>query len=308
MTYSPIVLFVYNRPYHTEEVLKALNKNPEFQDSPFYIFCDGPKKEISEEDKEYIKNTRGVVNQQKYWSKETHIIESDENNGLANSIIKGVSQVCKKYGKVIVLEDDIITSKGFLSYMNSALEMYKNEEEVMHINGYLPKSPFQKNTFKESSFMSTHMSCWGWATWKDSWKKFNADTEFLLEQLNEKKLSKTLDLNGSFYGVKQLEMNKNGEIKTWAIKWAASILLQKSYCLNPSQSLVKNIGMDGSGVHSGKLVWDPFVTKVVHHITLKRISKLEYKEGNQYFEKFYKYVNVKGIRRFLIKLYFNVFK
>ncbi|MBD0401313.1 FkbM family methyltransferase [Flammeovirga sp. EKP202] len=308
MSYSPIILFVYNRAWHAEQVLMAIHKNPEFQDSPFYIFCDGPRNDASQEELQAIKATRDIVKNQRYWSKQTQVIESDQNKGLAASIIEGVSKVIEQHGQAIILEDDIVTSQGFLKFMNEALELYREDDHVMHINAYLPKSPFQKNNFTATSFYSTHMSCWGWATWKTSWKLFNADTESLIKNLNNQKLEKTLDLNGYFHGTKQLVQNLNGEIKTWAIKWGASILLNKGICLNTSQSLVNNIGMDGSGVNSGKLFWDPFKTEVTNEISISKLDNEDIEEGNRYFMKFYRYVNVKGFRRRLIKFYFYFFK
>ncbi|WP_052444067.1 hypothetical protein [Flammeovirga sp. OC4] len=308
MSYSPIILFVYNRAWHAEQVLMAIHKNPEFQDSPLYIFCDGPRNDASTKELQAIKATRDIVKNQRYWSKQTQVIESDQNKGLATSIIEGVSKVIKQHGQAIILEDDIVTSQGFLKFMNEALELYREDDRVMHINAYLPKSPFQKNNFTATSFYSTHMSCWGWATWDTSWKLFNADTGTLIEKLKGRKLEKTLDLNGYFHGTKQLAQNLNGEIKTWAIKWGTSILLNNGICLNPSQSLVNNIGMDGSGVNSGKLFWDPFKTEVTNEIPISKLDNEDIEEGNRYFMKFYRYVNVKGIRRRLIKFYFYFFK
>ncbi|NME72779.1 hypothetical protein [Flammeovirga aprica] len=308
MSYSPIILFVYNRAWHSEQVLKAINNNPEFKNSPFYIFCDGPKNGATQEELNNIKETRDIVKNTQYWSDYTEIIESEENKGLADSIINGVTHVIQKHGTAIILEDDIVTSKGFLKYMNEALEMYKNNDKVMHINAYLPKSPFQKNKFETTSFFSTHMSCWGWATWESCWNKFNANTEELLELLKSKNLENAIDLDGYFYGTQQLNQNLDGTIKTWAIKWSASILLQKGLCVNASKSLVNNIGMDGSGVNSGNLFWNPFKTEVVEGIDLSLLDEKNCKEGNDYFMKFYKYVNVKGIKRRIIKFYFYFFK
>ena len=133
---APIVLFVYNRPWHTEQTLNALMQNELADQSVLYIYADGPKENATEEQLKKIEEVRHVIRTKK-WCKEVHIIESEKNKGLADSIINGVTEIVNKYGKVIVLEDDIVTSKGFLKYMNEALELYKEEDKVYHISGYM---------------------------------------------------------------------------------------------------------------------------------------------------------------------------
>ena len=59
--------------------------------------------------------------------KRVHIIEREKNYGLARSIIDGVTTQVNAYGRTIVLEDDLVTAPYFLQFMNSALEMYKDE-------------------------------------------------------------------------------------------------------------------------------------------------------------------------------------
>ncbi|AZQ62237.1 hypothetical protein EI427_08300 [Flammeovirga pectinis] len=304
MNLAPIIVFSYNRSVHTRKVLEALKKNPLFDQSPLYLFCDGLKEGASEIDKIEHRKTVEIVTDEVYWTENTTVSISEENLGLAKSITQGVTKVIDKHGTAIILEDDIIVSTGFLKYMNDALLIYKDNSKVMHINGYLPKSPFQKNSFKNSTFFSSHMSCWGWATWKESWNKFSIGANLLYHKLEQLNLFQKMDLNGSFTGLDQLKSNIDGTISTWAIKWLSTILINDGICLNSSQSLVKNIGMDGSGVNSGLLFWNPYKTKRINSI--ENISKIPEKPniGDCYFEEFYRYVNIKGYKRFFIKLYF----
>src|SRR5215211_27101 len=109
---APVVLFVYNRPVHTLRTLKALKKNHLADESRLYVYCDGPKTNATEEERENINKVRSIVKQEK-WCREVHVAESETNNGLAASIIKGVTEIVNRYGKVIVLEDDLETSPGF---------------------------------------------------------------------------------------------------------------------------------------------------------------------------------------------------
>ena len=128
---APIVLFVYNRPNHTQKVIDALKNNPEAKDSELFVYCDGAKENASEIEKKQIEETRKIIRGIMGFKSVT-MIESKENKGLACSIIEGVTEIVKKFDKIIVLEDDIVTSKGFLNYMNTALNIYKNNKKIMH--------------------------------------------------------------------------------------------------------------------------------------------------------------------------------
>ncbi len=130
---APIILFTYNRPWHTRQTIEALQKNLYADKSRLIILSDGPKTEIDvpkvQKVREYIKTVKGF--------RSIEIIEREKNWGLANNIIDGVTRIINEYGKIIVLEDDIVTSPYFLKFMNEALEFYKDEERVMHISGYM---------------------------------------------------------------------------------------------------------------------------------------------------------------------------
>ena len=176
---APIVLFVYNRPEHTLKTLTSLSRNQLADKSELIIYADGPKINADINDLEKVKEVRKVIRRSK-WCKSVEIIESPVNLGLATSIVKGISEILKKKENVIVLEDDLLLSMGFLSYMNDALDVYKNEERVMHLAGYL--LPL-KVKLPETFFLNIG-SCWGWATWSRAWKFINLDASDLLEKVN----------------------------------------------------------------------------------------------------------------------------
>lgn len=250
MSLAPIVLFVYNRPDHTLKTLEALSSNYLANESDLYIFSDGLKNCPSIKDKDGVKRVRKVIHSKK-WCKNVYIIERNENWGLAKSITKGVSQIVNEYDRVIVLEDDIVTSSSFLKYMNSALTFYEKYPNVMHIAGYM--FPIENNL--PSTFFYNANSCWGWATWKRAWKSYNNDIEFLHKNLLAKVNFTQKDYNKGqgkeFYY--QLEQNLIAKMSTWAVRWHTSIYLKGGFCLHPNKSLVRNIGVDGSGQNSGIL-------------------------------------------------------
>ena len=266
---APIVLFVYNRPWHTQQTIEALQKNDLASESELFIYADGERKEGDEQVKEvreYIKTVAGF--------KTITIIERDKNWGLADSIIDGVTEIVNKYGKIIVLEDDIVSSVGFLKYMNDALEMYQNEEQVMHISGYM--FPVKQKYKLPETFFYNANSCWGWATWKSAWKNYSGDAQYLLDQLIENDLIDEFNIENSYPFTHHLEANISGELKTWAVKWYASFFLKKGHSLHPYPSLVNNIGHDGLGENcsvSSIFNWEKLSINI--HVKKIRIKESE---------------------------------
>lgn len=242
MELAPITLFVYNRPNHTKKTVEALQKNSLAKESELFIFSDGPKnKEVIDkvlEVRNYIKTISGF--------KKVEIIERNENIGLANSIISGVTEIVNKYGKIIVLEDDLVTSPYFLSYMNNALVFYENEDKVISIHGY--NYPVKKEL--PETFFLRGTDCWGWATWKRGWDLFEPDGKKLLKELENRNLIKELDLNGAYSFSGMLRRQIAGFNNSWAIRWHTSAFLKNKLTLYPGRSLVENIGQDRSGTHT----------------------------------------------------------
>lgn len=243
---APILLFTYNRPQHTLKTLQALQLNDLASQSVLYVHCDGPKKAASKEELDAVKKVRQIVREQQ-WCKDVVIIEQEKNLGLADSISEGVTKLFNTNERVIVLEDDIVTSPKFLSYMNAALEAYKDEVRVMHISGFYPDIQNSLPDF----FFYNQASCWGWATWKSSWAYFNKNALFLRDEIIKQQKVKQLNIDNSYPFLQHLEANITGEMNTWAVKWHASIILNEGLCLHPSKSFTQNIGFDDSGIHCG---------------------------------------------------------
>ena len=280
---SPIVLFVYNRPFHTRKTLESLAKNALVNESILYVYSDGPKNNNPESLK-LVQEVRAILKTIDF-VKELIVVESEFNKGLADNIISGVSAVVGKHGKVIVLEDDMLSSPGFLKYMNEALTLYEKNEKVMHISAYFPKTDIQL----PETFFYNVTSCWGWGTWARAWKCFNPNMLELNNALNQ---LPNLDLrlfNGAqknlYYS--QIIQNLEGKKKTWAIKWHTSVFLNKGFSLHPRYSLISNIGHDDSGENSWRD--NPFQENIlVKEIKVQEIPVIENKGAIFAAEKVYK--------------------
>jgi GT2 family glycosyltransferase len=240
---APIALFVYNRPEHTRRTLAYLKNNQLADESRLYIFSDAPKTKADaakvDEVRQLIKEADGF--------KSIKIVERKENIGLANSIIAGVSQLVNEYGKVIVFEDDLLSSPYTLSYFNEALDQYAKDDEVMHVGAYM--YPLKEAGTLPETFFYRAASSWGWATWDRAWKYFEPDVNKLIVQFDTAKILR-FSIEGNMNFWKQIQEFKSGKNNSWAIRWYASIFLRGGLTLNPAKSLIENIGNDGSGIHS----------------------------------------------------------
>jgi hypothetical protein len=265
---APVALFAYNRPDHTRQTLEALARNRHAESTTLYVFSDGPKANATPAERERIIATRQLVCSRP-WMRSIILVESALNRGLADSIVAGVERVLQEHGRVIVLEDDIVTSPGFLDFMNEGLELYAPDDKVMHVSGYM--YPLDLRT-RGTAFLRV-LSCWGWATWARAWKHFDPDIDAHLGRFNSPERIRKFNIEGHADFHRQLLDNRSGRIRSWAVKWYASWLAQGGLSLFPTQSLVHNIGHDGSGMHCG--ADHRFDTTLADAVPVHRIPRRE---------------------------------
>ena len=242
---APIAFFAYKRPFHTRKTLESLIRNDLAAKSKIYVFIDGPK---SNKDRKLNLEVKQIIESFSSYFQYMRINHKKNNIGLANNIVKGIDEVFSSYKKIIVLEDDIEVSKVFLEYMNDALTRYENEKRVWHISAYT--QPFEYNG-KKSRFFWKYMNCWGWGTWKNRWKSYFKDPEYLISNFSSDQI-KSFNLDGLLQDWNQVILNKNKKIDTWAIFWYATIFIKNGLCLNPVNSLSRNIGFDNTGENCGE--------------------------------------------------------
>ena len=292
MKHAPILLFTYNRLAHTRRCVEALLNNSLASESELFIYSDAAKDETQqkavEEVRQYIHTIRGF--------KDITITERDENWGLARSIIDGVTTQVNQYGKVIVLEDDLVVAPHFLQFMNDALETYKDEPQVGHIQA----CDFTQDPTLPETFLIRWTGSWGWGTWDRAWKHFNPNGKELLQELINRKLTYTFDFNGKYGYTRMLRRQIEGKNNSWAIRWNASLFLKGILSLNVGRSLVQNEGFDGSGTNCGggglyasQLYMDVLPVPKINPIE-------ENKEARQAFVRYYARTNsfwAKAIRR-----------
>lgn len=250
---TPILLFTYKRIDFLKETIKALQDNFLAKESELFIFSDGGKTQEDElqvkEVRQFLKSVTGFKN--------VTISEAKSNQGLSKSIISGVSTVIEKYGKVIVLEDDLVTSRNFLDYMNQALDKFSSNSKVFAVSGF---SMPLKIAAKREVFFTMRASSWGWATWENRWNTIDWEVKSYSDFQNDSKKKSQFNKMGSDMAG-MLEKQMTGKINSWAIRWCYHQFMNDLYSVHPNVSKVMNIGFGDNATHT-KGKFDRFMTKL----------------------------------------------
>ena len=285
MDLAPIIMFVYNRPWHTRQTLESLVKNKLAPHSIINIYLDAPNPKATEEDLIKIAEVKDLIYEKK-WCGTVNIIENRENLGIDYQTPLRINEILEKFDSIIVIEDDCVLSPGFLKYMNDALNTYKSDEKVMHVAGWIPPI---KRAIPNLSFVQGITYNWGWATWKRAWENYNTDVEFLLAELKRGNVAK-FDLNnsvGSYNYLKEVSV-KPVKQQNWDIIWHASVYLSGGLTLLPGKTLVNNIGLDGSGLHCTEEIQKIYGYKgTAKSINVKKIRVEENQKTRKVLEHFY---------------------
>ena len=285
---APVIMFVYNRLDSVEQTIENLKRNELAEQAELFIFSVSAKKESQVENVSLVRNYIHKID----GFKSVHIIEAEKNKGLAKSVITGVTEIINEKGKVIVVEDDLITSPQFLTFMNDALDFYEDEKKIWSISGY--QFPFElPETYTKSVYAAYRSSSWGWATWKDRWETIDWEVkDYSSYKYNPLRIAKFC--KGGTDLDKMLRYQMQGKIDSWAIRWCYNQCKQDKYTIYPVKSLVNNIGTDGRGTHC-----DP--TSVRFRQTLATSFKYEFEHNlpadREVMKKYRKIVNRSVLRK-----------
>lgn len=293
-----IALFTYKRPEHLRRTVQALTQNRGAEEFDLIIFSDAPKQASDQVQVEAVRSEIGGIG----GFKKVAVIERSTNLGLAGSIISGVSETLKKYPAIIVLEDDMLTSPGFLDFMRQGLEQYADEPMVSSICAYSPYPQSQQAQLPESYFLPG-ADCWGWATWPRAWRHFREDAKGLAQEIESRGLIEEFDLQGSQKNFKMLRDYLAGTNDSWAIRWHASCFLRGMLYLCPRLPLIENIGVDGSGTHCiQNPAWNPgpLAKRVEVHKQAIELNPAALENARLFFAKVNKAGSAKGMLSSLI--------
>jgi len=276
---TPIALFTYNRPHHTRQALESLSRCKRFEECKLFIYCDGPKCS------DHIDNVIASQQVVQSFAKELNadIIIQEKNIGLAHSIVSGVTDLCNRFGRVIVIEDDLLVSPSFIDYMLQALDRYQDEVNVYQISGFI--YPIEHSILHDAFFLP-FISCWGWATWDRAWKIFDWNATGYQKLFSDKNMRKRFDYDGCLSHYNMLIDRFSGKNDSWGILWYYAVFSVGGLVLFPGITLVCNNGYDGTGTHCGysKELLDSskkieFITYPVGHV-IEFPEQIAVDEGN----------------------------
>lgn len=244
MNLAPVVVFTYTRFIHLKKVVASLQANHLAKFTDLYVVSDGASRP---EDEPLVQNIRNWAKQIKGFQN-VEVICRENNFGAFNSIVEAEKYILRKYGKIICLEDDIITSKNFLAFMNSGLSFYYQHPNVLTISGY--SHPINPDTRKDFWVCPYHCP-WGYATWEHKWSRidyhYNPYNEMIGSPIHTSKAKKY----GKFL-LRNLKADLQQKICAADARICAQMVINNSITIMPSISKVQNIGHDGSGLHSAQ--------------------------------------------------------
>lgn len=246
----PVVLLAYNRPDHTLQVLQALQKNLLADRSELFIFIDGTKAGATDEDIEKNRKVREVVAEEQ-WCGKVEVYASDQNRGCRLGPVFGISEVLKKYEAAIILEDDIVTSPFFLTYMNQALSYYRMFPGVFSVSGYnMPPSVLPiPDDYAYDAYVSLRQQNWGWGTWANRWQLIDWNKDFIPAFLQREHEKEAFNRGGDDLSI-MLEDEYKECSDAWDIQFSFNQFKYHAVSIVPCHSYTNNIGLDQSGTHT----------------------------------------------------------
>ncbi len=239
---APVAVFAYKRAAHLKSALRSLRRCVGFDPGRVIVFGDGAR---TKDDVEAVEATRRVAREELGSSAEYRF--SKHNRGLANSIIAGVDEVTERYGRAIILEDDLEVSSNFLEFMNDALARYEHDARVFQVSGYMFAVPEIRD--RTTALFLPFTTTWGWATWRRAWIRFDPSAEGWEALRTDASSRSRFNLDDAYDYASMLEQQMCGFRDSWGIRWYWSTYRNGGLVCFPPVTLVRNLGMDGSGTH-----------------------------------------------------------
>lgn len=240
--WAPIALFIYKRPEHARQTISSLQACGGYAESPIFVFADGP---AHPRDRLAVQETRAVA--RTLLGDRATFLERETNLGVDRSVVSGVTELCDRYDKVIVVEDDLVVSPLFLRFLNDGLGRYEEDPRVMQVAGHMFDVP-QLRRQSEALFLPLTTS-WGWATWKRAWDQFDATADGWQAHLADDQVRRRFDLDGNVAYSTMLAHQMRRDVGAWDIRWYYTVFSRGGLALFPPRTLVINVGFDGSGTH-----------------------------------------------------------
>lgn len=243
---TPVILIIFNRPRLTERVFAEIaNAKPR----QLFVIADGPRRDRVDDD-ERCRETRAII-ERVDWNCEVYKNYSQVNLGCGRRPATGIGWAFEKVEEAIILEDDCVPHPTFFRFCEELLEKYRNEARVMQIAGTNLVS--RQSPLPYSYAFTTHLSCWGWATWRRAWKYHDMTCRSwptfgqgnrLCEILRDQTL---MNYYARFF---DLAFRKKGDVDFWDYQWLFACWNQGGLSVAPNRTLITNIGWGPDATHT----------------------------------------------------------
>lgn len=298
---APVVIFAYNRADKLRGCVESLALADGHEAAEVHIYADGEKGEDDREATALVgAYLDSLVAVHPFMS--LKVTKREKNVGLSANVISGVSEVMGEYGRAIVLEDDLLITGDFLTFMNEAMDYYEEDQRVWSVTGY--SEPLKSLEEYDHDIYYGYRGCsYGWGTWKDRWDTVDWDMKRYDEVMNDRRLRRRFERGGRDM-TRILKDQKAGIVDSWAIRWCLSQSLQDRYTVYPKHSFITNTGGDGSGTHQiiSKHFNDNRHTygekMVLEHLKPdESISGEFYRVHSDIIKRAFRSMNIRGIKR-----------
>ncbi|PAF43786.1 hypothetical protein [Helicobacter sp. 11S03491-1] len=248
---APVMIMVYDRLDCLKNAIESLAKNSLARHTDVFIVSDAPYKL---EHQKAIKEVRDYINTLSHTSlfKSVEGIFWQSNKGSFNSGKEATDYIFSKYERLISFEDDILVSNKFLEYMNQALELYKDNQEIISITSsvhYDNKKIIPKN-YPYDVFLLKMFSPWGTGMWKDRYESIDWELKGVEEFIKDKKQIKAFNAI-STHMLPILKDTLENNKKHADVMICFNMFKTNRYTLYPIKPLSVNVGHDGRGEHCG---------------------------------------------------------
>jgi len=240
---APISVSVYTRLWHFQQCIESLANNKLAQYSKLYVFSDAPKPGDEEKVlavREYAKKIKGF--------KEV-ILKFQQENDRKRNVTDAREIPLNEHGKMIRMEDDNIVGPHALQFINEGLVLYKDDPIIISITGYSP--PIGQNKYVHGdAYLSYFFSAWVFGVWKEKkYLQFLSLEKPYADMISSGLLSRVKSIHPKLPDA--LKRMDEGTHRAGDQKLSYFMIKHGMYQIKPVQSMVRNIGNDGSGVHCG---------------------------------------------------------
>jgi len=243
---APVALYTYSRYEHFKRTVEALKQNFLAPHTTLYVVSDAPSidahKPAVENIRNYVDDLRGF--------REVVRVYRDKNLGLKLSPPMAEKAILSDHGMIINMEDDNISSRNYLDFVNGGLQHFEDDDSVFSVSGYAPPTAGTDGG-GDFWFYPWNIS-WGYGLWKAKYDKFYP----LVNRYPALKKAGVLaaqNRHGGLYVSDSLKRDYENKKYFPDAILCTEMFRQGARTVLPTVSKIQNIGQDGSGQSSNLL-------------------------------------------------------